>query len=328
MPRSSYLRSLTSGARGSALPLRPVRLPFWGSTQLPAHEDAGHTIDPSLPPPPDADREASHSTLPAESRLGRTAHQSGVSIRGIVQRPSKIGRVAESSMPPVTEAVLVPQQLAKSGRQDQTPAATAEGSTAFADAAVIDTPPTPSAKHVSRVREGKPERLDDLDRESAANRLQPVVPRAVPQPPAMRSESNAKSSVRPALPDSENSSGAQTHMDSTPDGAEAEGPRGGFKVSGARLEVRQPSQWEAARDHAASLRREPSLLLPVMEEAREAARTVDEPAEGSRVHIGSVDIHITPAATPIAPPVARTSPPVARTVISRGFTSSFGLRQA
>ena len=317
MPRSSYLRSLTSGARGSAPPLRPVRPPFWGPTQLPAHEDAGHTIDPSLPPPPDADREASHSTLPAESRLGRTAHQSGVSIRGIVQRPSKIGRVAESSMPPVTEAVLVPQQLAKSGRQDQTPAATAEGSTAFADAAVIDTPPTPSAKHVSRVREGKPERLDDLDRESAANRLQPVVPRAVPQPPAMRSESNAKFSVKPAL-HSENSCGAQTRMgDSTPD------------VSGARLEVRQPSQWEAARDHAgASLRREPGLLLPVMEQAREAARNVDELPEGSRVHIGSVDIHITPAATPIAPPVARTSPPVARTVISRGFTSSFGLRQA
>jgi hypothetical protein len=318
MPRSSYLRSLTGGARGSAPPLRPVRPPFWGSTQLPAHEDAGHTIDPSLAPPPDADREASHSTLPAESTLGRTTRQSGVSIRGIVQRPSKIERAGEPSEPPGTEPALVPQQLSRSGRQDQTPATPAEG-TAFAEvvAAIDKAPPRYSAKHVSRVREGNPEQLDDLDRESAANRLQPVVPRSVPQLPAMRPESDAQSSIKPTSPASDGSSGAKTRMgDSTPD------------VSGARLEVRQPSQWEAARDRASSLRREPRLLLPVMEQTRESARDVDKPSEGNRVHIGSVDIHITPAATPIAPPVARTSPPVARTLISRGFTSSFGLRQA
>jgi hypothetical protein len=332
MPRSSYLRSLTGGARRSAPPLRPVRPPFWGSTQLPAYEDAGHPTDPGMAPPPDADREAYLSTLPPEPRPGRTAHQSGVSIRGIAQHPSNFARVAESSVPPATEPVLVPQQLTKSGRQDQTPATTAEGSTAFAEAVTaIDKapPPRPSARHVSRVRESKPERLDDLDRDSTASRLQPVVPRAVPQPPAMRSESHAQCSVKPASPAAENSSGGKTHIgDSTPDGAEAEGRRGGSRVSGARLKVRQASQWAAARDRASSLRREPSLLLPLMEQAREAARDVDEPPEGRRVHIGSVDIHITPVAAAIAPPVARTSPPVARTVISRGFTSSFGLRQA
>jgi hypothetical protein len=61
------------------------------------------------------------------------------------------------------------------------------------------------------------------------------------------------------------------------------------------------------------------------------ASTQPETAKDATVQIGSIDIHITPAAPPqlpaarSPPPLARPAPPAAP--LARGFTSPFGLRQ-
>jgi hypothetical protein len=48
---------------------------------------------------------------------------------------------------------------------------------------------------------------------------------------------------------------------------------------------------------------------------------------GNTVHIGTIDIHITPPPTPALQPAATAPKPAALSSLSRGFTSSFGLRQ-
>lgn len=50
-------------------------------------------------------------------------------------------------------------------------------------------------------------------------------------------------------------------------------------------------------------------------------------AQGNTVHIGTIDIHIAPLPTPPIKPVATAPKPVALSPLTRGFTSSFGLRQ-
>jgi hypothetical protein len=60
---------------------------------------------------------------------------------------------------------------------------------------------------------------------------------------------------------------------------------------------------------------------------RRPSRSPTPPPPANSVHIGTIDIHITPPPTPAIQPVATTPKPVALGPLARGFTSSFGLRQ-
>jgi hypothetical protein len=60
---------------------------------------------------------------------------------------------------------------------------------------------------------------------------------------------------------------------------------------------------------------------------RQASRSPTPPPPANSVHIGTIDIHITPPPTPAIQPVATAPKPVALSPLARGFTSSFGLRQ-
>ena len=57
-----------------------------------------------------------------------------------------------------------------------------------------------------------------------------------------------------------------------------------------------------------------------------SACVIDSP-KGNNIHIGSIDIQITPPPTPPAKVVPKVSRPALTSALSRGFTSSFGLRQ-
>jgi hypothetical protein len=63
---------------------------------------------------------------------------------------------------------------------------------------------------------------------------------------------------------------------------------------------------------------------PVRAEFARAESNQDGAQAGNRIHIGAIDIHISPP--PQAPPPRR-APAAPPTAISRSFTSSFGLRQ-
>lgn len=66
-------------------------------------------------------------------------------------------------------------------------------------------------------------------------------------------------------------------------------------------------------------------LLPPSD--RRASHFPIATSTGNTVHIGTIDIHITPPPTPPIQPVATAPKPVSLTPLARGFTSGFGLRQ-
>jgi hypothetical protein len=82
-----------------------------------------------------------------------------------------------------------------------------------------------------------------------------------------------------------------------------------------------------AKEKGPSVVHESRILLPISEPIAGKANSQGGTRKGNTVHIGSVDIQITPPAAPVKSP-----PPQVRqrsvSVLSRGFTSSFGLRQA
>jgi hypothetical protein len=326
MPRPSYFRSLTRGPERSIPHLRPARPPLWGPSKVADYDAADQSIVPSLDVKADSDRDGSQASLPAEpSQPSQAEWESSISILGSAQPFNKSERVTEFSTLPVAQPTRVTrgQRPAKLERQDQPSPASVEVASVSAETGRDKILPQKNPETLfSKVTERKQERASSPDRASGANRVQPVV-----QSHVMRPVTDARLSQVPSSQKSEALSKPEAHVVD----AESERPAPEGKVSrsealGVRLEVYKRS--DLTRDRQGSVHRDPNYRLPVIKRALEPARLGDAPPEGNKVHIGSVDIHITPPATPPPQPAARQSPSVNRTVISRGFTSSFGLRQA
>lgn len=329
MPRPSYFRSLTSGPERGAPHLRPARPPLWGPSRAPDYDAPDHSIVPKPNAEPDSNREDSRVSLPAESsRRERMERGSSISIRGFAQPSSKAEFVTEFSTLPATEPPLVERQqrAAKLEGRDQPSPATLEDTTSMSAETGRDKilpqkyPETQSSNFTKRSRERAP----FLDHEAVAIRLQPVV-----QFHANRSLTDSRLLQGTASQNCEASSWPDVGAgDAQPDRPAAEHQGNSPEAFGVRLEVRKESKFEGPRDREDSLGREPNDRLPLIERAVEPARKSDSPREGNKVHIGTVDIQIIPPATPPNQPAARQPPSVNRTMISRGFTSSYGLRQA
>jgi hypothetical protein len=93
---------------------------------------------------------------------------------------------------------------------------------------------------------------------------------------------------------------------------------------GMEVQVTRPSKPSSETEDRSA---QPVRYVAAAEPEAGSARNLNDTPAGNTVHIGNVDIQITPLATPPVKQPARPSVSTSVPVLSRGFVTAFGLRQ-
>jgi hypothetical protein len=309
MSRLSYLRALTNAPVRGTPALRPGRPPRWGSSTVPVYETVDHdTVDHDIALNhvlPDSNPEVGDSALTVNSsRREYAVREPEISIQRARPSSTKVELSPDfsTSLAEDPHPARHGQNPVRALHQNKTPSAVPE-STVVANAEIereVLLPREKPDRHSSGVLERARKGAIDFDWKYPNQRaLDPTDSQSSPAP----------SSLTPGTP-------LRAMAKAEPAKTNAPPP----------VEERQVRSAETFRE--VSIPREPVPLVPVVEQMAAPPRRVDAQKTTNTVHIGTVDIHIIPPAAPAVQSAARQSSAAVRGVMSRGFTSSFGLRQA
>lgn len=296
MPQPSYLQQITRRASGMPI-LKPARSPLGRTDILPLLEMPEAPVpQQSLPLPPSTRQELTADVEEQTSYLTATSVRDSTSISSPpAQHQDSIGVTTPSpsaSLNRPVEATFVPSTSQENLHANPRPIVNPEmpRQTSPDKTVFIDT------SEESRPIPGKQTNLQSMvipqtrERKPQPEGIEASVGRNPPRP---RTETNA------LLPVSDNSTATTAQVD--------------FRSPNRPEQESLPQSWLS---QPAST---PTWSTPVA--------TQTELPKGNSIHIGSIDVHIVPPpAVPakVAPTRAKSG---STSTLSRGFTSSFGLRQ-
>ena len=322
MARTSYLRAI-AGQTAPASALRPPRIPLWGRPRISGLDFPSTSLDPQATTS-DSDRPV--SDLRAEPNPSdRSIRSSGVSIETSAPRSpeSRSAKMPSLDAPPVAQVSDVQRTIPR-----------AEASSHPSSSNEVRKPDASPAVHTSTVNPMTPRLESVASRQETASPAGPDSPRQkilrgehsqafapqvsvnIPLQHAPHAVLSPEASLQPKI------RARNAALNTT---AEEEARARPESLS-PRLEMHSRREAEEAPDRRASALRQTASLFPSPERASGPTKNPDDRPSGNSIHIGSVDIHITPPPAP-APRQAPRQRTAAVTAMSRGFMSSFGLSQ-
>jgi hypothetical protein len=344
MPRVSYLRGLAGPRSGGAPGLKPWRMPLWplatgfGDSQAaeiaPSNFGRAKAAPPALkeslvPGPPGATSSSPtiESARPSHPERGSVPAAPSVRVasadrQNLPPRPAgESYRMVADAKPsretgppregPFTASLGPTEELrleaaARRSEGQLTKSETAERDRPASMVAAL-TPLETIAALATAVRVPKVDHSETILHSTEARTVERTIA-------AEESPQVVRAAIAPP---------ASVH--SAPPAASAQPPRLTAGHEGDSQSGRKPASATGMSERRVF---SPAALLAPVATGRPASHR-DEPPAGNRIHIGAIEIHIAPP--PQAPPQQRRTPAQSQApapAISRGFTSSFGLRQA
>lgn len=320
----SYLRALSRRTpEETAATLRPPRVPLWGLSRAAGLDSANEmpvTVADAAPP---RIAEAPNVAGPGpgvEPSLVRpeTAAQ-GISIAIASQSLTETDFFRAPQPRAVAGAPLALERrlqhdsgFAPSSRRDLSqPQTVPSPASGFTQGPIPEMKSPGEGPHSEENRQtAKPE--SEVDRKPATRPLQQQL-HAHELVPVRDTESRLIS-ARPSWPSEKLSRPSVNAPDEEADRA----------AVGMEVQVTRPSKSSSATEDRSA---QPVRYMAAAGPEAGSARNLNDTPAGNNVHIGNVDIQITPLATPPVKQPARQSVSTSVPVLSRGFVTAFGLRQ-
>lgn len=290
MPQPSYLQTIARRAKSPLPLLMPPRLPL-------------SRVDvPLMPELPDESRPVQSSSLVKGTTLSPQQQFPGTPVQEVaVLSPRSLTDGFNTTSPPLPAGGDLPQEIRAAPVSSEMSSVSPVVKSSLQQPNKLALHPTTS---VTQTLQSSDLSATLPDSSAMSDRAQ------VTSVPKARSYLQTAARIPTSEPNSTFSSVSSTEIDA-PD------------VSESRVILQSP------RNHAvtkSSNPDNPNIDLRLHSDRR-SSRSPTATSTANSVHVGTIDIHITPPPTLPIQPVATAPKPVALSPLARGFTSGFGLRQ-